>query len=171
MSTEATFILDEETAGALERIAKRDGLSQADALRQAVLRADAGFAADDRDGDGDGELHSRGCDAACRYLERQGYEIVDRGWECPAGTADIVAYDDGALVFIRVRAVSDLDAGMASEGIGPEARNRWEKIAGWYLRDHDHPNRSVRFDVVSILVLGGERALLRHYVNALSDVA
>ena len=57
------------------------------------------------------------------------------------------------------------------EAVDAQKRNRYEKIAGWYLRDHDYTDMCVRFDIVALLVVNGERALVRHYVNAFAEVA
>ena len=34
-----------------------------------------------------------------RYLETKGYDILERGWSCPRGGADIIARDGGNIVF------------------------------------------------------------------------
>ncbi len=117
------------------------------------------------------EIGRRGEQAAVRYLQRMGYEVVDRNWECPAGEADIVALDEGTLVFCEVKTRTSLDHGLPVEAVDAQKRNRYEKIAGWYLRDHDYTDMCVRFDIVALLVVNGERALVRHYVNAFAEVA
>lgn len=116
-------------------------------------------------------LEERGRQAAARYLKRNGYEIIERDWECPAGGAAIIALDDGALVFFDVYTRTSLEDGLPAEKVDAEKRSRCEKIAGWYLRDHDYTDMHVRFDIVALLVLNEERALVRHYVNAFSQVA
>ena len=73
------------------------------------------------------------------------------------------------LVFVTVQTLTDIDRGFPSEGISPSVRSRNEKIAAYYLsefRDVDFP---VRFDIVSLLVVAEDRALMRHYVNALGN--
>ena len=108
----------------------------------------------------------RGEAAAARYLELKGYEIVERNWACPAGEADIIAYDAGTLVFVEVKTRTSLETGLPSEAVTPAKRARYEKIAGWFLRSVDVCDVPVRFDVVSLLVVSEDRALVRHYVNA-----
>ena len=49
------------------------------------------------------ELGRRGEDAAMHYLERCGFEIIDRNWTCRFGEVDIVAVEDECLVFIEVK--------------------------------------------------------------------
>lgn len=116
------------------------------------------------------ELGVRGEEAACAFLERRGYEILERNWTCPAGEADIVAKDeDGTMVFVEVKTRSNLEAGFPSEAVTPHKRARYERIAGYFLSEYEGAECRVRFDVISILVLGNSRALIRHYVNAFAS--
>lgn len=117
------------------------------------------------------ELGLRGEEAASRYLIRRGYEILDRNWKCFAGEADIVACDeDGTLVFVEVKTRTDLKKGFPSEAVGPKKRAKYEKIALAYLAEYDVVDIVVRFDVISIMVLTPERAMIRHHIGAFSTV-
>ena len=123
---------------------------------------------------GEGRLHGlaifqRGMAAAGRYLERFGYEILERDWECPAGSADIIARDREALVFCEVKTYTDMMTGFPSEAPDGEKRARDEKVAAWYLQEYEEVDIPVRFDVVALLVVSEDRALIRHYVNAYSQ--
>lgn len=112
-------------------------------------------------------LGMRGEEAACRFLKRRGYIVLERNWTCPAGEADIVAKDeDGVLVFVEVKTRSSLEAGLPAESVTPRKRARYERIAGYFLSDYDGEECRVRFDVIALLVLGNGRALVRHYINA-----
>lgn len=116
-----------------------------------------------------GKLSKRGEKAAARYLELQGYKILDRNWSCPAGEVDIVAREGDTLVFVTVKTRLDISRGFPSEDTSPAVRSRSEKVAAYYLsefRDVDFP---VRFDTVSMLVIAEDRALIRHYVNAFGN--
>ena len=112
------------------------------------------------------ELGRRGEQAAARYLEYLGYEIVGRNWECPAGEADIVAYDGDCLVFVEVKTRTDIHKGFPSEAVTPKKRKRYERIAAWYLSQNEVFDTHVRFDVVALLVIREDRAMIKHYVNA-----
>ena len=48
-------------------------------------------------------LGKRGEDVAVGFLERRGYEILERNWKCPFGEADIIARDGDDVVFIEVK--------------------------------------------------------------------
>lgn len=115
------------------------------------------------------ELGRRGEDAAARFLAQRGYEILERNWECPAGEADIIAQDEGGLVFVEVKTRSDASMGFPAEAVTAKKRERYEKIACMYAQDHDVADAAVRFDVVSLVVVAPDRAMVRHHINAWAE--
>lgn len=115
------------------------------------------------------ELGRRGEEAAARYLYRRGYDILERNWTCQFGEADIIAKDsDDSLVFVEVKTRRDCDKGFPSEAVNAAKRDKYEKIALAYLKTYDVVDICVRFDVVSIVVISDDRALMRHHIGAFS---
>ena len=112
------------------------------------------------------ELGKRGEDAAVKLLQEKGYEIVARNYMCVAGEADIIAIDEGCLVFIEVKTRSDISKGFPEEAVGPRKRARYERIAAYYISEHDCSCSHIRFDVIGILVAEKNKALARHIINA-----
>lgn len=121
---------------------------------------------DKRKGEKNVDLGRRGEDAATRFLRRRGYEIVERNWKCPAGEADIIARDGDAVVFVEVKTRTSIEKGLPSDAVDQRKRERYEKIAALFLRGFEAVDVPVRFDVVSLLVIGDDRALIRHHINA-----
>lgn len=111
-------------------------------------------------------MGARGEEAAARFLYRRGYEVVERNWTCFAGEADIIALDGDTLVFVEVKTRKDCQHGFPSEAVTAEKRSRYERIALAYLTDHDHTEMPVRFDVISIVVISDDKAMIRHQINA-----
>lgn len=112
------------------------------------------------------DLGRRGEDAAARFLYQRGYDIVERNWVCEAGEADIIARDEESLVFVEVKTRSDCEKGFPAEAVTPAKRDRYERIALSYLRNCEAVDIPVRFDVISIVVISSDRALIRHHINA-----
>lgn len=112
------------------------------------------------------ELGRRGEKAARLFLERRGHEILDINWTCFAGEVDIVSIDDDTLCFIEVKTRRGASAGFPEEAVTARKRSRYEKIAACYLKEHDFADMRVRFDVISIMVIGEHRAFLRMHTNA-----
>lgn len=113
-------------------------------------------------------LGRRGEDAAAKFLYARGYEILERNWKCFAGEADIIARDEHCLVFVEVKTRKDTNRGFPSEAVNSEKRDKYEKIALAYVTDHDEADIPVRFDVISLVVVAPDRAMIRHTINAFS---
>lgn len=112
------------------------------------------------------DLGTRGEDAAARYLYMHGYDILERNWKCKAGEADIIARDGNTLVFVEVKTRTNTEKGFPSEAVSGAKRDRYEKIALFFLKDFDEVDIPVRFDVMAIVVSGKDRAFIRHHINA-----
>ena len=102
------------------------------------------------------------------YLQRHGYDVKSVGWEKDGIGIDVVATDGETVVFTEVLCET---GGMPEEPKGEEWRKRLEKAAGAWLNDGDDDfiNVRVRFDTVSLNVLKGGNALLRHHINVLGE--
>ena len=110
----------------------------------------------------------RGEDAAARFLDRRGYEIVERNWTCAAGEADIIARDGDSVVFVEVKTRSSCDCGMPAKAVDEAKRDRYERIAALFLQGFHVVDVPVRFDIVSIVAISPDRAMIRHHINAFS---
>lgn len=115
------------------------------------------------------ELGARGEEAAARFLANRGYEILERNWTCAAGEADIVARDANVIVFVEVKTRSDSSMGFPAEAVTAKKRQRYERIACLYLERHAFSEMLVRFDVISLVAIAPDRALVRHHINAWSE--
>ncbi len=116
-------------------------------------------------------LNEQAKKAAASYLRHRGYTVLEEGWTCPAGEIDIVAEDEGTLVFANVKARRDADKGFPAERNGATSRTKREMVALAYLAGHDFTDMPVRFDNVSLVTVGADRALLRHHIGCLSAEA
>lgn len=116
------------------------------------------------------ELGRRGEEAAAKFLVRRGFEILHRNWECFAGEVDIVALQEDTICFVEVKTRSGIQKGFPSEAVDERKRGRYERIAACYLKEFAHDDLRVRFDVISILALGENRAFLRHHINAFGSM-
>ncbi len=103
-----------------------------------------------------------------RLLIRRGFEILDIGWECDAGTVDVVAHDDNTLVFAEVKTRAAANKGFPDEAVTRAKRDRNERIAMAFIADFDEVDLTVGFDIVSIMVIAPDRALVQHHISAFS---
>jgi putative endonuclease len=108
-------------------------------------------------------LGERGEDAAVAFLERAGLTIVERNWRCQTGEIDIVALDGTVLVLCEVKTRRTVAKGTPADAITPAKQRRYARLAAAYLQASSLEDVSVRFDVITLLVIAEDRALLRHY--------
>ena len=78
-------------------------------------------------------LGAIGEEAAVRELRRRGYKIRDRNVRCPMGELDLVAEDQGTLVFLEVKTRSTSDYGSPFEAISLFKQQRLQRLAVYYL--------------------------------------
>jgi len=108
-------------------------------------------------------LGQRGEDAAAAFLERAGMTVVERNWRCSAGEIDIVALDGTTIVLVEVKTRRSVSKGTPEEAVTPAKRRRYAKLAAAYLQSAGVSDVPLRFDVISLLVVAEDRALLRHH--------
>ena len=139
---------------------------KASSASQDVRQEDGKTEGQKKRGERNRELGARGEEAAVRFLKRHDYEIIERNWTCPAGEADIIAMDEDAIVFVEVKTRRSTDMGLPSEAVDAKKRERYERIAAMFLAHYDVVDVQVRFDIISIVVVSPDRAMIRHHINA-----
>ena len=87
---------------------------------------------------------------AAQLLIAAGYEIVERNVRCKAGELDLIARDDGVLVFVEVRSRTDDEHGHAAEMVRRRKQRRVVRVARCYLAAAMPEFERCRFDVVAI---------------------
>jgi putative endonuclease len=101
----------------------------------------------------DAALGRRGEDLAHRYLRSAGFTIVARNYRPSAGDAevDIVARDNGTLVFVEVKSRNSAEFGSPERAIDSEKQKRIAHAARSYAARAGIEWSQVRFDTVSIV--------------------
>lgn len=115
------------------------------------------------------ELHRRAVKAATQSILRRGYEVIDTDWESVCGNrVDLVAEDNGELVFIEVTESEDLESGFLD---GNPNQAQMELMAAEWLAASSPADGDlkVRFDTISLIVLNEQRAFMRHHTNVFSQ--
>ena len=92
-----------------------------------------------------------------RHLESRGYVMVEANYRTRHGEIDLVAEENGTLVFIEVRTKSTGGFGSPEESITPEKREHLVAAAQEYLQASDAADRDWRIDVVAIELGPGGR--------------
>lgn len=115
------------------------------------------------------DLQSIGIEAAAKFLIRRGFDIVEKNDQCNDGNViDIVAKDDGDIVFVKIRTFNIAEGENFSDMlVTNKERSKLESMAAWYLSNHNDVDVLVRFDIIEVGVLDNDRAMIRHVINAL----
>ncbi len=105
---------------------------------------------------------------AASYLEERGYDILEHGYRCSEGEADLIAYDfesnEIVLVEVKSRRARARDDLRPEEAVDERKRERYRRIASCYLMDR-FPVMAIRFDVVSIVFRSGMEASIKHFYS------
>ena len=107
-----------------------------------------------------------GEDLACKYLQAQGYTILERNFRCRRfGEIDIVASKAEVLSFIEVKTRASLRYGMPAEAVTLAKQRKIYRVAQYYLQCEGLTSRipMLSFDVVEIIVEGAAGVRLFHY--------
>ncbi len=112
-------------------------------------------------------LGTRGEAAAARYLRRKGYRIVARQVRDALGELDLVAVDQGVIVFVEVKTRQSDRAGQPAEAVDVHKQRRLTRAALAFLRRHQLLEQPVRFDVVAVRwPAGARRPVIEHFRHA-----
>ena len=101
---------------------------------------------------------------AARYLEDQGYVILDRNYRRGHKEVDIIALDHGELAVIEVKTRANEDSFTAEQAVDHRKRQNIIRVANNYVRRY-HRTEPLRFDIIAI-VGSGANAEIRHTKNA-----
>ncbi len=102
---------------------------------------------------------------ALHYLEKSGYDILERNFYMRGGEADLVATEKDTLCFIEVKYRKDDSFGTALEAVTVSKRKKLIKTARFYLLKHpEYANMNIRFDVIAIT--GSEISLIKGAFDA-----
>lgn len=94
---------------------------------------------------------SAGEDAACAYLTRRGWTILDRNVRRGRGEIDVVARKRGTVAFVEVKRRSGLGYGRPAEAVNREKQQRIAHAAALYMQENGLSDSRIRFDVIEIL--------------------
>jgi putative endonuclease len=116
-------------------------------------------------------IGDRGETLAARYLEGEGYRILDQNYRYERAEVDLVCFDPsgasrGQIVFVEVKTRSGLDYGAPEEAVTEDKQERIARVAEAYLYERRLDGSPVRFDVVSIVLNQDDDPDITHFENA-----
>ncbi len=94
-------------------------------------------------------LGRAGEERAARFLEKQGYRILERNYRA-YGEIDLIALHQGELVFVEVKTRSNESYGAPELAVNPQKQYKMIKAALGYIKNRKLHQMPCRFDVVAI---------------------
>jgi putative endonuclease len=92
-----------------------------------------------------------GEEAAVKFLENQGYRILQRNFRNSVGEMDVVARDGRVLCFVEVKTRINEAHGHPLESITEGKKKKLIRTALSYLQLHGLTDAQARFDVVAVI--------------------
>ena len=103
-----------------------------------------------------GETH------AAAFLEKKGWNIVERNWQARRGEIDIIAWEnEKLLVFVEVKTRSGEGFGGPEGAINAHKQAMLSRTAGLYMESIGY-EWEIRFDTIAVIMRDGRLKDLRH---------
>jgi putative endonuclease len=112
-------------------------------------------------------LGKHGEEIAEKFLKDRKYKILARNFYTRWGELDIVARDKETVVFVEVKARSDVDFARPEESVNFTKQKHLKKAAQiWLLENYHSDLPACRFDVVSVVFDKNDNHTIEHFENA-----
>ncbi len=101
------------------------------------------------------KLANGGEDISCVFLQKNGYNILERNFECKQGEIDIVAWEEAKkeLVFIEVKTRTNRQFGMPAEAVNEPKKKHIYKAAEYYIYINRIKHTYIRIDVIEVYLI------------------
>ncbi|MGE3976784.1 MAG: YraN family protein [Nitrospira sp.] len=101
-----------------------------------------------------------------QFLLAKGYRILARNVRTPLGELDLVAEDQGVVVFVEVKGRTTEAFGGALLAVNHRKRAKLTKLAAQYLAQRHWSDKACRFDVVLVQGRSSDQEQIEHLQNA-----
>ncbi|MDQ1587876.1 MAG: putative endonuclease [Microbacteriaceae bacterium] len=99
---------------------------------------------------------------ATRFLEANGYRVIERNWRCSQGEIDVVAERGGETVFVEVKTRSSVAFGHPFEAITVSKLARLRRLAAAWCEQQGTAPRRIRIDAIAVVAPHDEPAVIEH---------
>ena len=106
-----------------------------------------------------------GEDAACRYLKKNKYKILERNYRQKFGEIDIIVTRKDTVTFVEVKTRKDDNFGLPCEYVTYSKKKRIIKTAYEYILENSL-DTNYSFDVIEVYHQDGKVTQIRHIKNA-----
>lgn len=110
------------------------------------------------------ELGKKGEEIAADFLQKAGYEILERNWVFQKAELDIVAKKENILAIVEVKTRTSADFGLPQDFVKGKKIQNLAKAVDQYMTENDL-ELEVRFDIIGI-VLNNQETTIEHLEDA-----
>ena len=103
---------------------------------------------------------------ACRFLLRQGFDVLARRYHARWGEVDIIAFEGPVLVFVEVKTRGSREFGDPSEFVDWQKRQSLRLAAEEFIARYDLGEYSYRFDIVTVVAPSTRQEEISLFRNA-----
>lgn len=114
-------------------------------------------------------LGTQGEILAAKHLQSLGYEIIERNYRSQFGEIDIVASQNGDLVFVEVKTRRNAKFGYPSESVNVKKQQKIIRTAHHYLAERCLDEVGCRFEIAEVYLMAGQPARIEIIQNAFCD--
>ena len=102
---------------------------------------------------------------AATFLMEKGYEIIERNWRYSRAEVDLIARDQGTLIFVEVKLRKNADFGSPASFVGQKKQRLLTDAAAVFCEKNQHEGE-IRFDVIGIIGAPGQAYQIEHLRDA-----
>ena len=103
---------------------------------------------------------------ACRFLMKQGFDILARRYCGQWGEVDLIGLEGGVLVFIEVKTRKTREYGDAWEFVDWKKQQSFRRAAEEFIARKNLGGYAYRFDIVAVIAAGTRSEEISLYRNA-----
>lgn len=111
------------------------------------------------------ELGKLGEDLATEFLQKEGYEILDRNWTFQKAEIDIISQKDEILAIVEVKTRSSTAFGLPQDFVKPKQIQSLVKAVNQYVITNDI-DLEIRFDIIALHKDATGQFVIEHIENA-----
>ena len=111
------------------------------------------------------KIGEKGEQIAEDFLQKKGYNIMERNWRSGQKEIDIIAMKDEILIFFEIKTRSTYDLGFPEESVTKKKQRFVKFAAEAYIFSHPQYH-TIRFDIISILMDGDNVKEIVHFEEA-----
>ncbi|MEO0102412.1 MAG: YraN family protein [candidate division WOR-3 bacterium] len=98
-----------------------------------------------------GEKGKKGEEIAKRFLEGQGYKVIEQNYRTRFGEIDLICEKGNSIIFVEVRQKSGRQFGEPVESIDKRKIGKIKRTAEHFLSERGIYEKEIRFDLFSII--------------------